>query len=317
MTTQSIVFYAFGSGAGHLTRAASIARKIRAGFSGDIHILSNSPFCPLFEGKAFSVISVPTVHRDPLEVGEQIRTLLRELEPLILVVDTFPSGLGGELSGSLENGKYRRVLIKRLIRQDFRDQKGFDEFTAHYYDAVIFSELSPAPPVSPILIRDFEELPDREHARRRLSVGSARMLIIAAGSGDHSRQRNFFSLVRKVLRRAGARHCELRCASLLPLEGIDLPSFPLIDALPAADIAIGACGYNFFHESQSLSIPSLYLPVQQKYDDQGRRAGDRAVKSPEELQERIERLLEGRNFHEPTSYVNGAHHAAGIILALL
>src|SRR4051812_49405599 len=91
------LIYALGGGLGHLTRSLALARA--AGVT--VRVLTNSPFaaCLPFEqatGPQVSLLRIdPTLGR--VAVAEVVGATLEPCDFDVLVVDTFPRGLGGEL----------------------------------------------------------------------------------------------------------------------------------------------------------------------------------------------------------------------------
>ncbi|MFP2930590.1 hypothetical protein ACLESO_36410, partial [Pyxidicoccus sp. 3LG] len=108
--------YALGGGMGHLTRAGALARMAaRQGHA--VSLLTNSPFAPglPLEEVLGSGVSVRRLgaELDKPTVRGAVERWLEEARADVLVVDTFPRGLGGELAPLLPGLRTRKVLVHR------------------------------------------------------------------------------------------------------------------------------------------------------------------------------------------------------------
>ena len=102
--------YALGGGLGHLTRGLALARAARRQ-GVRVTLLTNSPYA--------SVLPVrDELHRDDcliiipaqsdLQAAKcQVRDIIRDSTAQLVIVDTFPRGLGGELADSVDSHRSR------------------------------------------------------------------------------------------------------------------------------------------------------------------------------------------------------------------
>jgi hypothetical protein len=118
--------YALGGGWGHLTRAAALARYAPC----PVRILTNSPYASLVSG--LDIVAI-----DPgLDFDNTRRAVLAQIEraqPSLLIVDTFPRGLGGELEHY--TAPPPRVLVQRDIETSF--QTKIDEYVLNNYELIV------------------------------------------------------------------------------------------------------------------------------------------------------------------------------------
>jgi hypothetical protein len=323
---KRILFYAPGSGLGHLSRAHALIRKLLPLTGEEIFLLTNSPLSHLFRQENVTTLHIDTSRGSPKLQHRKIARLIMELAPHVLVADTFPWGMTGELSGLLEGAKFRKVFVRRLLKVDYSRGQAIDECVAAHYDLVLHAEPIGESPLPysfhlccPILLRDFDELPGQKEARKIVRAPAGHRVLLTAGRGDPAAIHNFRRLMAWVFLRLKSKGFCIRHAAL-PAEGNGsmISHFPLLEAMAGADILVSPAGYTLFHESMSLAIPSLYIPQPQKYDDQFTRAGPGAVLSPEELEERLGKLMEKAVEGEfrPAPFINMAGHAARLIAEL-
>jgi hypothetical protein len=323
---RRMLFYALGSGLGHLSRAHAIVRKLVPLFKGELFLLTNCPHSYMYCQENVTTLYLNTSRGSPEFQGKKIKLVIEEVSPHILVVDAFPRGITGELVDQLARGTFRKILIRRILRADYSG-KSIDEFVANHYDLVIHAEPISGSPIPypyhlccPILLRDYEELRGADDARRILRVPSRHRILLTIGTGDPLSVHNFRRLlawifVRLRIKGFSLRHGALPIEGALSNQGSMVNHFPLIEALKGADLIVASSGYNLYHESQALTLPSLYIPQPKSYDDQFRRAGALAVSSPDELEERLEKLMEDIEGSDcqRAPYINRAAMAARII----
>jgi hypothetical protein len=132
------LIYALGGGWGHLQRALSLAR-----IAGPIRILTNSRYA---------------------EVGHALACPKGGLINLLLV-DTFPRGLLGELVNVLPKLTIPKILIHRDLNPRYVAQTNLRQFVLDNYDLVLvagepetapFADLPIARQTAPWLIRSFD-----------------------------------------------------------------------------------------------------------------------------------------------------------------
>ena len=190
------LIYALGGGLGHLTRAVALARVARA--SGHrIRILTNSPFAaslPLGKdlGDAGALICIdPTLDRH--SVASTVRSILEPCDFDVLIVDTFPRGLAGELDALLDDVYCPKVLIHRDIDPAYVRWAGLESAARRFDLLILPGEDAPlgdqphAVRTAPWLLRDHAELLDQLRARRRLNLrhddNILRPVVVVVGCG--------------------------------------------------------------------------------------------------------------------------------------
>jgi len=188
------LIYALGGGLGHLTRSVALARA--AGRRGvQCTLLANSPYAECLpvarELNAADrlIIIPPDLDRDATVA--RVRDVLGQTECDLLVVDTFPRGLGGELADLLPLMTVPKALVHRDLNPRYVESYQLSDFIQSYDCLLLPGESGPlvshpaAVRTEPWLIRDADELLPRADARRQLLAGIAddSPIVLVTGSG--------------------------------------------------------------------------------------------------------------------------------------
>ena len=263
-----VAIYAMGGGWGHLTRAVALARIL----DGPVIVFSNTAYADLVRSAEPGVT---------IEAGPPHHVLRRvsQIAPGTLVVDTFPRGVGGELTCLLPRLKARKVFVRRDLNPRYLAWANLEEWIRQHYDLVFIpGELEANMPgavvTPPWLIRDPAELPRRQ----RFDV-----LVCAAGN---TQELEWYGQVARMLasRNINAACVAPTCPPGCPPE-LWVRHWPAIDLISCARVVIGGGGYNTVYECQACGVPLLAKPWPRKYDRQERRARHSAaatVSTPEE-----------------------------------
>lgn len=289
----TLLYYAPGGGLGHLTRAVAILRQWKRLSGEPSLLLSYSPFAPLAKKEGLAV--------EPIAGPEAVAETLRRVWPAMLVVDTFPRGILGEIAELAPALDCPLALVQRHLNPEYLRRFQVAEFVERYYRLAIRIGDSLPPQalcprtvdVPPVTVRQAGELP-------AAGVCSG-WLFLDWGEGSEP--------YRKAAREAArARGKELRVLRIAEC-------YPAVECMGKAELAIGSGGYNFFHETALTATPAVFIPRPKMYDDQfGRTAGAAQARSPEEL-----RVLLGAKPPAPlpAHAGEGAAAAAASILNLL
>lgn len=321
MTTWLI--YALGGGWGHLTRALALGRI--ASKERIVKIITNSPYREYVDNEGCIIHGIP----DSLSFSAtclQVREIIMNTRCDCLIVDTFPRGLGGELVDILPQLQpIPRILVHRDINPRYVTAKDLRSFVLENFDAVIipgdgtdlaFSDLPGVLHTAPWLIRNPEELPDKDTVRSHiLKVEPSRKLILVCASGQASELSLFGQLTIDIHQnfpecavRILAPKCPVNC-----LETLWVKHHPGIECIAAADIVIGAAGYNTVYECASVGVPLVALALPRLYDRQQKRANrGYPVQNIAEAIATVRLILnqpEHQNPSSVTSYINGAIQA--------
>jgi hypothetical protein len=310
--------YALGGGLGHLTRAAALARAACARGHA-VELLTNSPFAP---GLPLEALLGPraTVHRLDAR-ADKAATVAAVAAWLsgptdVLVVDTFPRGLGGELVDLLPAVRAPRVLVHRDLNPVYVER--FDVARAvDAYDALLvpgedapFAHHPRATRTPPWLLLDADAVLSQEDARRRLGLddGDSRPLVAVVGcgrpeevaeAGDTARR------LRESLRWWAAVEWLVPTGS-----GGGRPVWPALEVLRGVDVLVGAGGYNTVQEARATGTPLVARARPRLYDRQAPRlTREERVEDAAALEARVAFLLEHPSIRRPVAYPNGVHMA--------
>jgi hypothetical protein len=343
-----IVYYAFGGGMGHATRAAAILRQLRRWGCDDFLALTNARLPLPFERE-----NIPFQHFTdcaPDALRAQVPQAIAELAPQVLVVDVFPCGIVGELTDILSSLPCRKSLVYRHLQEPFA-AKMRDALS--HFDCVLLAEPPPTPlpcPVvdcCPILLRNADELLPRAEAKARLGAAEHETVVLGVSSDDAAWTQDFFDLLRKIWEQLKPQ-AQLRLATVAGLApaskretddsveatqrlrrisrleagaspaALRTDHYPLIELFNGVEVVVGASGYNLFHEAQACGVEAIFLPQPRRYDDQFWRARNASVAgSPEELERLLREKLELCRTKERSEarFENGASGAARTIIS--
>ncbi len=294
-----IVIYALGGGWGHLTRAISLAGALPPAL-----ILTNSPYAGIISA------AMPQLVIEAVVTRQQAVRRIEEIAPRILIVDTFPRGLGGELTAFLAKCPARKVLIHRDLAPDYIEwAANLPNFVATHYDLILcpgesgpFSNLPEARLTSPWLVRPPVPVPNQ-----------APVVVCAAGNVE---ELSWYGEVCSFL----STKIEFQCLAAERPAGCPrgnwICHWPAIDFIAGAQVVIGGAGYNTVYECVVTGTPLIARPWPRKYDRQQLRAGRHPnitiVDTPSEAASAA--LIHRAPTPRP-DFSNGALDAARLIIA--
>ena len=285
-----------GAGMGHLTRLLSYAGRMPADV--DRHVLSLSQAVPVVGQQGLPWEYLPSQGASGLRpaawramFAERVSETLARLDPDVLVFDgTHPySGLDRALAA---HPRTRAVWSRRGMWRRGRNEDQLAK-TA-WFDAVVEpGDLSaaadqgatagaPGPGVArvgPVTLVDRADLTSRAEARATLGLPQeGTMALVTLGAGNINDTDDEVGAAAAALQAHGVGVC-VTAPSIAERAygGADVHlvrHFPLSRHFAAFDVAVSAAGYNSFHESLRLGLPTLFVPNRDtSLDDQEARAG--------------------------------------------
>lgn len=289
------LIYALGGGWGHLVRALALGRIAAA--RHPVIIVCNSPYTadlllyaagdeeylPIVEGCYIHAIPASATSAQTYHMVVDLLTA----EPYkCLIVDTFPRGLGGELNKLLpQMPDTAKVLVRRDINPEFVASQGLQEFVAANFELVLAPDFNPFEGLgysaskftlvnhtTPWLIRSPSELGGRAVAMSRLKLdpnqNSKLVLVCAAGNAEE------LSLYGQVTIGLDAAFPDVVVRCLAPERPPQVPKhlwqfhWPAMECFPAADVVVGAGGYNTVYECLAVGVPLVAFAMKRQYDRQ-------------------------------------------------
>lgn len=314
------LLYALGGGLGHLTRALALARAAsrrpteRGG--ADCTIVANTPWAsalgPFVSEEAVRWI-ILSASADRAAIAAAIERLLTQSWNL-LIVDTFPRGLGGELAPLLGRVRCPRVLVHRDLDPRYVEARRIRQFVAAHYDLVLspgesgpLADLPRCHRTPPWLVRDAHELASRDDARAALGITTGEPIVLVSAGGRPEELDDMRALARGLA-------AEGRAVVFSSLA--DGGHFPLIERMAGVDVLVGGGGYHTVAEARATGTPLVGIAFPRRYDRQARRlAGFRTARDVVSARQAVAELLETPRVALP-SYQNGVHDAFGVLDAL-
>ncbi len=259
-----IAVYAIGGGAGHVTRA----RRVIEALGIDAVILAT----PADRRAAGDVplVEIPRdLEGDVAAHRAWLRTVSRHYDRLI--VDTFPAGIQGELSGFAE---VPLDFIGRLLRVDEYRRTTDNAPWPSFETAYVVEEGAPA--VVSVRVAQLGLAVSRPASIARADTPGAYWLIVHSGPAEEVQELISYAVAVRELEGATT---EVLVAT--PCE-IDVPEgFRRIDAFPATPLfpqaarIVSAAGFNIMLETEPWRDKHIVLPFERRFDDQFLRAARR------------------------------------------
>lgn len=343
---QRWMIYALGGGAGHLTRVTALARaalqqlqtssgtQSESALAPDICILTNSPFASVIPvehelGDGHQLIQIDS-HLSRDEVTTEVYRVLETQAFDVLVVDTFPRGLAGELPEILASLSCPSVLIHRDLNPKYVAQYGV-KAVAEDYDLILvpgesaeFDSMPQAVRTEPWLIRDCDQLLSVAEARDMLGVTDhSTPVIVVMGSGTEAELQEMERLATELDAKFGSvGQIRFVAPNLGDVAGDRLRIWPLLEVMPGISIMIGSGGYNTVKEAKATGTHLIGIARERLYDRQERRLSklcqvNRATDVVDVAEQLSTLLADGVESMKSPTYVNGVHQAVLAITQLV
>lgn len=288
-TAQVLLCTSNGVGLGHLTRTIAIARHLQAqGISPKILTLSDG----VGLGEAYGIDVSYFPHRAGqnavtwnLRLAQRVRRELRSTGAGVVTFDGTWPYRGFQLGLRRRGGGVCAIWVRRAMWKSSMDaglkaSHLFDfiiepgEYAADEDRGATVTDRGRTHVVGPIRLVQEADLIDRADARSELGLDPDRLaVLVQLGRGVIGDFDAFAGLVASALPSDAQIVLAARQSSINVPEAISVDTYPLAASFQAFDCAISAAGYNSFHESLSLGLPSLFVPnTQTRTDDQEARA---------------------------------------------
>ncbi len=259
-----IAVYAIGGGAGHVTRAR---RVIDALGIRDRALILATPADPRAAG-GIPIIEVPRSLEGDVAAH---RAWLRSIDCERMIVDVFPAGIQGELSGF---DGVPLDFIGRLLRVGEYRRATNDAAWPQFETAYVVEEGAPEV---------------RAKRTTRLALESDTVITCPAGgfwlivhSGPAPEVEELIAYTRELT--------TMRVLVATPCDVVMPDGFERIDAFPvdglyaAAERIVSAAGFNVMLETEPWRNKHLVLPFPRRFDDQFARAARRRSGSDDEYE---------------------------------
>ncbi len=265
---MKVLYYTSGvTGSGRIVRGIAIQNAlVRKKIPVDYTILSSSPFTELINRAGVNHADIEPEKEDILSPDvypdSDIYKSLLELQPDILLVDLlwFP------LHHFINDLKCKKIFLCRLVDYRFFSiQYGSNllRFTPEAYDRILaiepFTErLFPMEDISPIIIRNHEEILPRDQALLKLGLDDSEKYFLLSHNGVHGEFEEFKKKFRKM---------EKKGWRGVYSTNFNVGIFPTVDYYNAFDIIICGAGYNSFWETRFFNKNSIIVPTCRTFED--------------------------------------------------
>jgi UDP:flavonoid glycosyltransferase YjiC (YdhE family) len=274
------LYYALGGGYGHVTRARRVLQALCLAEEATI-IAGSAALAELRNARGIPTIAVPPeLERSVDQHRRWLEMLVREQQVERLLVDTFPAGIHGELSGLATPG-LRVDYVGRLLRWDayahavpaapprFHSAFAVEELTAPH--AAFLKANSDA--MQPL---DLAPIAAIDSLDQGIGVPEPYSLVVHSGPAaevleliDHCRTvRALDGTDERIVVVTGA-------SIVLPDDVERLDRFPASPLFSAATRIVSAAGFNVILESEPWRHKHHVVPFDRRFDDQYLRAARR------------------------------------------
>ena len=269
-----IAYYAPGGGLGHIKRAGKILSLKHGGEDGEIWSTScHGRIRHLGQNLVERPLVASRLKR--CQLSNEINERLQSSCPTHLYIDTFPSGIMGELTKLTWRGSCKIIFIGRRLKWQVYQEA--IEGLAHpaFHKAYRVEPLEPAQISGMTICSPFEDITLPEKKVTPKPLPSRTWLI--THSGPYS---EVASLVRFAREHQSYLGCQGPIAILSPCQLRSLPEATYqLESAPSAEPyfqsahhIITACGFNIMEETKPYRHKQLVMPMPRRFDDQFWRA---------------------------------------------
>jgi len=278
-----ILYYAFGGGLGHLTRANALMYTF--GYLPEkLYILTSSNFANLiFQEK--NIIKLPDeLYLNPKELGAKIESIIIEYKIDIFFIDSFPSGINGELNNFKISNCEIRYIARLLNWENYLPY--ICDFNISFDSTFIIEKLDDSQ-LSFILNNskrhqyiDLKYHPSKNLEKVKQILPKTELpiwLIVHSGNQDEMNQLCSYAYDL-------AEYEKLNPAYLIISQtddktefssGLFLKYYPASDFFPFVDKIFTACGFNSMNQTKQYAYKHHFIPFKRRFDDQYTRAKNR------------------------------------------
>lgn len=269
---MKIVYYTSGTtGSGRLVRGLSIGTALaRSGIIADFTIVSSSPFGHLADILNIKHVEIPvepeaTLDRDNYETSIIYRTL-SDIKPDVLIVDLlwFP------LYHFIEDIPGKKIFLSRQVSDHFFSipvSDGVLQFNGRSYNKVLaaepFGSCIDMERIDPIILRNRDEIFDRDTALMKLGIDGDKPVCLLAYNGKPGDFKN----VKKTYSYLEEKY------QIVYSTNYDGGIFPVIDHFNVFDLIITGGGYNSFWETIFFNKEAIIVPSDTRFENPQVRIG--------------------------------------------
>lgn len=230
----------------------------------------------------------PMAHRDAEMLAGWVAASLREYQPDVLVVDTFPKGMLDELGGVLPTLAPQRVLLSPWVNPRYYLRPDVTTAITEHYNALVWCEPPPdelkplleqcrrVERVPPLLFVRPQDVEPSTAGRQTFGVHEMDRVVLGVGSGDAATERSQLDALVAASRKPGLRFRVMFFAHHLPATESNGASviniFPAGAWLRTCPVLVTSAGYQSYYEAVQANVPVVFRPLPRPLDHQARRA---------------------------------------------
>ena len=268
-----IAFYAMGGGLGHLSRARRVVEALRCPPS-EVQIFTASKLAPSSDP---CIVRVPRGLADsPGSFGAWLKYVLHELAPSVVIVDTFPLGILGELADHSVLPDVPVYHVARLLKWDAY-RNAFAGTPRRYEASLVVEPLTPEHEAllaaHSRIVMPLELNAENRQGEENPFQSRPVWFIVHSGPAAEVRALLAFATERANREKAAPQFVVVtpRALQLPPGVGRIAHSRPW-ELYPHAARIVTACGFNSMLEAAPWRDKHLFLPLERRFDDQFLRA---------------------------------------------
>lgn len=301
-----LLVYALGGGLGHLQRSLALCRSAsRRGHESVI--LCNCPTWPRIDGRIqLPGVRVHNLTGDDDGVLCEATRCVQSSDADVLIVDTLPRGIAGELADTPPD--MPTVLVHRDLTAHYANRPEVLTAVQRFDLMLCPGERGPfdhrnVVETPPWIMFDAEELLKRDEARNQLG-GSANQPVVVVCDATDAHEATGLATVADRLRSRWGDRARVHTAQLEH-------TWPLLRLHLGIDLLVGSAGYNTVHEARLTQTRLRAIPRERLYDRQQRRL------HPSERLEDLDIDLPPLRRQNAATYQNGSHAAVKAIEQLV
>jgi len=272
-----LLYYAMGGGLGHLTRAAAFLHTLS--LARESAIITSSSFAddPRVVGGIRTIRPPAFLEDDPARFGEWIRQIIAKEKPSRFVVDSFPVGILGELSGlSLDPG-CELWHVARLLKWSAYAKRiggaGIPRYDVVWETETLNPDHDAMLRTMAISLRHIQ-LTDPPPAIGVPRIEGRHWLVVHSGPPDEVEDLLSYAVEMRAREKQNVRI--VLVSAVRP--NVSAPSVSMIDVYPAwplfphADRIISGAGFNVMRQTEPYRRFHRFVPFPRALDDQYSRA---------------------------------------------
>ena len=257
------LFYAYGSGLGHLNRVWSYCKIQKLELSTCI-VLTNSKHNHFLPPAIKVIQHSSAVFQDHALFGKILAQIIEEHGVTALIVDVFPCGFYGELQ-NIDQLSLPKTLLARILNHSY-----FEQFTSPNYDDLVVFEKGVVHEnytytnTNYLAIQDAFQFSDA-------SITLQKPFFCIIHSEPEAEVMQLYKLAKLHQKKGEHMYIQTYSNGLTFNDKevtVILNTPPLLTLLENSEKLFTACGYNLFHATEQYRAKQIFMPFKRRYDDQ-------------------------------------------------